>query len=49
MMNLIFFGKTILEFITHVMDCEHFVVDKCVMYREISICNLKETSVKKFQ
>ena len=34
--------------ITHVMDCECFVIDSRVFYREITICDLSSTMVRTF-
>ena len=36
----------LLKSITHVMDCECFIVDGHVIYREISICDLNKKMFK---
>ena len=39
---------TLLNNITHVMDCECFVVDGPIFYREICICDLENVCVKTY-
>lgn len=38
----------LLNNITHVMDCECFVIDKRMFYREVSICNLKKNTIQTY-
>ena len=38
----------LLKSITHVMDCECFIIDGRVFYREISICDLNKNNVETY-
>ena len=40
--------RHLLKSITHVMDCECFVIDECVFYREISLCDLNKKKVQTY-